>query len=669
MKVRAHLGACIALGTALTACDKEPIKWRIRFENRADAMATQVVEARVRRGTCDGEIVWEGRAAQGQAFAGMGIPQLPDGLYALEAVARDASCRTLARECILAAAPLAGSISLELPSRPAEAACAAAFCVDGSCIEGDAGVFDAGAPDAGAIDVGAPDAQMAPPDAFLAEDAGPPDAFIVPDAFITPPPAPVVIAPWNGVLTGAPIETPPGLADPPRRPLFIWERASGVGSYRIELTRCDLPVWTDCIGRAPDYVENVEVEPGGLDRVRLSTDLPVSSNGARYVFRIGACATSDQRGCAYSAPRYLDVGRTWGDMDGDGSADLLGIARSGSEHRVVEVGLDAMAVTRLMATSTLSSLVAIGDYDGDGVGEMIARTPSTMGGRWVYLDDYAIGGVVEETTPGAGMGTRIVPVGDMNADGFADFAVTLPGANLVRVQLGQSAFEDFRLDLPAPSAVSAFGFDLCGAGDVNLDGRPDLAVAMMLDSTTVEVRYYSILTDGRLRPSVPSVAPIRVSSGAVGPIIDGLPTLRLSCGADVDGNGRPETLFGRFRVSEVLIRGDASLAQSDANSLGATIAWGDLDGVGLHRILAARPGFPRGMLNGTAVIRVDTGRMVTLSDFDTSAGLIQANSDFDGDGRDDVLFTQGSDMRAVLRDRVLVVPPPAGTSWLSMGTQ
>jgi len=264
---RLGLAALVGLPLVASSCVTGPVEWRVRFLSGADRTAARVVEARVHRDTCDGEIVWRGTVPQGRALEGMGVPALLPGRYALEAVATDAECRTLASGCELVDAPFRGPVELALASRPGPALCEASSCRDGVCDCALGGCADAGPPDGGRPAAFAPDA-------WTPFDVGPPDAFVAPDAYIVPPAAPVVVAPWNGVTTGAPVASSP-LEDPPLRPQFFWEAVPGAGSYVIELFACTEVDWTRCsVDGVPTYVERLA---GDVTRGRPSADLAVST--------------------------------------------------------------------------------------------------------------------------------------------------------------------------------------------------------------------------------------------------------------------------------------------------------------------------------------------------------------------------------------------------------
>ncbi len=661
---RLGLAALAGLPLLASSCVTGPVEWRVRFLNGSDRMTARVVEARVRRDTCDGEIVWSGTIPQGRALEGMGVPGLLPGRYALEAVATDAECRTLASGCALVDAPFRGTVELALTSRPGPALCEPTSCRDGVCDCALGGCADAGPPDGGR------------PDAWTPFDVGPPDAFVAPDAFIVPPAAPVVIAPWNGVTTGAPVAGSP-LEDPPLRPQFFWEAVSGAGSYVIELFACTDADWTRCsVDGVPTYVERLA---GDATRGRPTDELPVSTTapvGARYVFRIGACTTTDHRGCAYSAPRYLDVGRSATDIDGDGAGDLLAVAR-GTEAQLHDIELGSPPTLRPGVTlPSLGSVVPIGDYDGDGRAEVaaFAPLPETPGGRWVFLDDLLVAG--EDRAPDlattAGLGARIVRLGDIDGDGYSDFAVTATGLGAVRVQYGGPVFDaGQRAEILEPMGVDRFAIDLCAPGDMNGDGRADVAILMHArgDSLLGQVRIYTQRMPGvRALRDIPALQLTPQTAYRGTP--DGLSLLELDCAGDVTGDGRPDIVVGRHRLDTVAAYSgplDVVQVQSpDEDAMGFRLALGDLDGTGRLTILAARPGYPRSVDNGTGRVRmaIDTA-MLAISAFDPSDMIVSAGSDYDGDGRDDAVVIEGGELRVLLEDgaRAVMIAPPAMQTW------
>ena len=106
-------------------------EWTLRFVDADTAALAAVVEARVRLGGCEGEVVYEGEVPLDGA--GPVPPRLADGPYGFEGEARDASCAAVARGCVEVELPTSGAIAIPLESvdeGPACAVCSAGRCRD-----------------------------------------------------------------------------------------------------------------------------------------------------------------------------------------------------------------------------------------------------------------------------------------------------------------------------------------------------------------------------------------------------------------------------------------------------------------------------------------------------------------------------------------------------------
>ena len=206
---------------------------------------------------------------------------------------------------------------------------------------------------------------------------------------------------------------------------------------------CSTPGFATCSFPSPE----VSVSGTPALSYRPSTDLPASTTapvGRRYYWRVRACDGSGRCG-AWSAVRYLDLGRVPGDVNGDGWSDVL-----------------------------------VGAPYNDATG-------ATAGRAYVFLGGAAPDATVDLTLSGAAAGDlfgfSVAEAGDVNADGFAEFVVAAPdldagGANSGRayVFFGAAAPDATADWILTGAAATRLGTSVDGAGDVNGDGFADLVV-------------------------------------------------------------------------------------------------------------------------------------------------------------------------------------------------
>ena len=331
------------------------------------------------------------------------------------------------------------------------------------------------------------------------------------------------------------------------------------------------------------------------------------------------------------------------DMDGDGAMELLvGVpdaARgagavalvTSAEYamnpafdeaaRLVEGGADETGVGEVVAL--------LGDLDGDGVDEFGVGSPDNgdVGGAWVFLgSDFAA--ATTATTrdaatawsgapdSGSEVGAAMVALGDIDGDGYDDYALGDPGrpdgAGTVALILGGTLAPtgdpttDGWMTIEGNSDGDALGRALA-AGDIDGDGALDLVIGAPYESTQageVHVVLHDAFAAGGF--TVDDVATVSY----VGDTNFGRGGTAVATGGDVDGDGQDDLLVGGPGESAagsyagnvwLVISGETgnrALANADAalvgtavdDQAGTAVGLGDVDGDGLADLLFTAPG-------------------------------------------------------------------------------
>jgi hypothetical protein len=327
--------------------------------------------------------------------------------------------------------------------------------------------------------------------------------------------------PENGQATGS------VWSERARRPHFRWDAVAGA-TYELQVDdSCAPTAFQGCEFPSPEWMQLDLPEPD----IVLPVSLPVSETapvGRRYFWRVRACAAG---ACSpWSAIRYVDVGRQKSDFDGDGYADVV-LANSGSSLSHGRV------------------VVAFGPH------------PSA---RSLQLEEAPVPDTSDR------FGTVAEPLGDLDADGFADLLITVPGdgpnaevktLGHALVYFGSASFGDdadrkiLRVDGDADGFFS-FGYTATPAGDVDGDGQQDFAVG------NPSPRLY--------RGSSRSVVATDIPLLRTGEIVE-----RLSAG-DVTGDGHSDLLAVLWASAEK--HGRADLLPGGSNGFGEAETLRQTDG-------------------------------------------------------------------------------------------
>src|SRR4051794_25776956 len=273
-------------------------------------------------------------------------------------------------------------------------------------------------------------------------------------------------------------------------------------------------------------------------------------------------------------------------------------------------------ITGAPADGLGAAVSAAGDVNGDGIADVLAGAPGgnrvyvVLGSQTATTFDATKRGTRGWVITGAGIGGEVAGVGDDNADGLDDVAVSAPGRSTAWVVFGSRSRKTvstaklggrgFRI---AGTANAAAGMSLAGVADLDRDGHADLAVAEPGTRTVWIVRGSE------------STAAVKLAAGARTRAISGLPagTLGVAGVADVNGKGRGDILIGTpqadgNRGGAVLVFGESARSGVDVGSsaftggfrLGSAGAgtftgagvggWGDTTGDKVPDLVVGTPG-------------------------------------------------------------------------------
>jgi len=359
-----------------------------------------------------------------------------------------------------------------------------------------------------------------------------------------------------------------------------------------------------------------------------------------------------------------------GDVNGDGFADVV-VGQSNwsngqtNEGRVLLylggpsgwIASPAWTVESDFANALSGFAVAIGDFDGDGYGDIAVAQPGRGGGTVsLYRGTSGLPQFANSVVAGiAGSFGQSCAMGDFNSDGKADLVVGVSDAAKVYVYRGNASFL-----LTSPTvitqATTSFGTSVTNAGDVNGDGYPDLLVGAQFGgadengylylylgyasgvTTTAWWSQQGPLTGARLGLAVAGIGDIDHDGYA--DFIAGAP----------GGSGQPGCRVRLYRgAPDGPVFPPTDIAGASNALLGAALASvGDANGDGYLDFVAAAPGYSNGQSNeGSAQLflggpggTITPGYLFESNQVDAAGlpGVSMASGDVNGDGAMDFVL-------------------------------
>ncbi len=174
------------------------------------------------------------------------------------------------------------------------------------------------------------------------------------------------------------------------------------------------------------------------------------------------------------------IGPAIGDFNGDGHPDYAIPVNSGSVAILLGKGDGTFTNgTTITAASPFEpTSVVVGDFDGDGNQDLAVLSANNGGAGSVYIylgNGNGTFGTTPKTYPVAttASGSRLLAIGDFDEDGIQDLVATNSALNNVAVLIGNG---NGTFQTAVPYSVNAQPWNVV-VGDIDQDGHLDLAVA------------------------------------------------------------------------------------------------------------------------------------------------------------------------------------------------
>lgn len=355
-----------------------------------------------------------------------------------------------------------------------------------------------------------------------------------------------------------------------------------------------------------------------------------------------------------------------GDINHDGRDDfIVGSPGAGAGGGLIEVfsGRTKAFIFSIAggpAVGLGTSVGGAGDVNGDGFNDFIAGEPNAPAGGMLRGQAKVYSGkdaTVLYVKTGAEdfevFGSSVTGVGDVNRDGFADFAVGAPNATAGgnnqrgRVVIYSGADGTTLFTILGVEAFEHLGGAISGGNDVNRDGRPDLVVGAQGASGGGTARGRALVVSGLNGTTLCSVNGLTDNGGFGFSVSLGGPQLPKG---DVNRNGSADFIVGAPSdgLGRAFVYDGATCTmiykmsgQFVGEQFGYSVALGgDVNGDGRADLMVGSPGMSFTQILTSGFTTLPSG-VPTSFVLDSGAnksdafGWAVAGDDLNGDGKSD----------------------------------